>query len=75
VRVTVGNAASLGLRVEVGEGVKVAVDVGERKGVGVAVFVRVGVRDNAAISNCASRVLAARVASALKFSVGEGNLV
>ena len=53
----------------------VLVRVGVKSGAIVAVRVRVGVWDNAATVSCASRVLAARVASALKFSVGEGSLV
>jgi hypothetical protein len=53
----------------------VGVIVGVREGASVAVRVRVGVRDNALTASCASKVFAARVASALKFSVGEGNLV
>ncbi|MBN2117411.1 MAG: hypothetical protein JW730_12610 [Anaerolineales bacterium] len=57
---------------EVGKGVDVLVRVGVKSGATVAVLVRVGVWDNAAISSCASRVLAARVASELKSSVGEG---
>ena len=36
------------------------------------VFVRVGVWDKAAVASCACRVCAARVASALRFWVGEG---
>jgi hypothetical protein len=38
----------------------------------VPVFVRVGVWDKAAVTNCACRVCAARVASALRFRVGDG---
>ena len=43
-----------------------------KEGVSVAVFVRVGVWDNAAIATWACRVCAARVARALRFSVADG---
>ena len=55
------------VRVGVDEGVRVIVDVGVNEAVGVRVFVRVGVWDNASISNCACKVCAAWVASALRF--------
>lgn len=73
VRVGLGVALNFGLRVMVGDGVWVGVREGVREGVSVSVFVRVGVLDNAAVSNCASRVPAAWVARALRFSVGEGS--
>jgi len=65
-------AVKLGERVEVDEGVNMAVNVDVGEGASVAVFARVGVFDNARTTNCASKVCAARVASALRFSVGEG---
>jgi len=65
-------AVRIGVRVGVEDDVGVTVEVGVNEAVGVLVCVRVGVRDNAAIANCASRVLAARVANALRSCVGEG---
>jgi len=64
-------AVRLGVRVEVDEGINVAVNVDVGEGRSVAVFVRVGVFDKARTANCASKVRAALVASALRFSVGE----
>jgi hypothetical protein len=72
VRVGLDVAVKIGVRVEVKEGVTVAVDVDVNVGAAVAVLVRVGVRDNSAVANCACKVPAALVASALRFSVGEG---
>jgi hypothetical protein len=72
VREGLGVALKFGLRVMVGERVIVGVREGGREGVSVSVFVRVGVLDKAATASCASRVREARVASALRFSVGEG---
>lgn len=72
VRVGVTVAVKFGFRVAVGEGVSVGVREGVRVGAGVNVLVCVGVRDRAAVASWACRVAAARVASALRFSVGEG---
>ena len=61
-----------GVRVAVEEGVGGTVEVSVADAVNVTVIVRVGVRDNAMISNCTCSVCAARVASALRFCVGVG---
>jgi hypothetical protein len=75
VRVGLDVAVKFGFCVAVEEGVNVGVRDGVNVGAGVNVIVRVGVRDNSAVTNCARNVPAARVASAFRFSVGEGSLV
>ena len=67
-------AVNFGFRVDVDVRVSVAVEVGVREGVRVAVFVWVGVLDNAAFATCASSVPEASVASPLRFAVGDGFL-
>jgi len=71
VRVGVNVAVKFGLRVAVGVRVSVGVEVGTGERVRVAVFVAVGVLDKSIMANCAFRVSAAWVASALKSAVGE----